>query len=69
MDTYLPKTFEQACRVPPGVQAMNHMHEKGFVHADFKPNNRVVDNDLHAKIIDWSVVSDRDDQEPHPWDA
>lgn len=53
MDTYLPKTFEQACHVfRQAAQAMNHMHQKGFVHADFKPNNLVVDGELHAKIID-----------------
>ena len=53
MDTFLPKTFEQACQVfRQAAQAMNHMHEKGFVHADFKPNNLVVDGELHAKIID-----------------
>ena len=47
------KTFEQACQVfRQAAQAMNHMHEKGFVHADFKPNNLVVDGELHAKIID-----------------
>lgn len=53
MDTYLPKTFEQACQVfRQAAQAMNHMHQKGFVHADFKPNNLIVDDKLRAKIID-----------------
>lgn len=53
MDTYLPKTFEQACHVfRQAAQAMNHMHQKGFVHADFKPNNLIVDDKLRAKIID-----------------
>lgn len=53
MDTYLPKTFEQACQVfRQAAQAMNHMHQKGFVHADFKPNNVIVDDKLRAKIID-----------------
>lgn len=53
MDTFLPKTFEQACQVfRQAAQAMNHMHQKGFVHADFKPNNLIVDAALKAKIID-----------------
>lgn len=33
------------------ASAMAHMHEHGFVHADMKPNNIMVD-DGHAKIID-----------------
>ncbi|RNC82453.1 MAG: serine/threonine protein kinase [Phycisphaera sp.] len=53
MDIFMPKTFEQACLVfRQAGQAMQHMHEKGFVHADFKPNNLIVDSDNVAKIID-----------------
>ncbi|GAB5496445.1 MAG: hypothetical protein Phyf2KO_15250 [Phycisphaerales bacterium] len=48
-----PRTFEQACHVfRQAGQAMHHMHEKGFVHADFKPHNLIVDNNNVAKIID-----------------
>lgn len=53
MDNYMPKTFEQACQVfMEAGAAMKHMHDKGYVHADFKPNNVIVNGTNHAKIID-----------------
>lgn len=52
-ETVKPRTFEQACHVfRQAAQAMQHMHAKGFVHADFKPHNLIVDSDNVAKIID-----------------
>ena len=48
-----PRTFEDAAFVFEQVaQAMAHMHARGYVHADMKPNNVVVDAEDHAKIID-----------------
>jgi len=52
MERHPPTTFEEAieifCHVARG---MHHMHERGFVHADMKPNNIVV-SDGSAKVID-----------------
>lgn len=48
-----PKTFEQAVSVFYQVaEALQHMHERGFVHADMKPNNIMVDDDGRVKVID-----------------
>ena len=48
-----PQTFVDALyifeQVADGLAAM---HAKGFVHADMKPNNIIVDEKLNAKIID-----------------
>ena len=34
------------------AEGLAYMHERGFVHADMKPNNIVVSDQLAAKIID-----------------
>ncbi len=48
-----PRTFEDAAWIFEQVAlAMAHMHARGFVHADMKPNNVVVDHEDNAKIID-----------------
>jgi serine/threonine-protein kinase len=53
VDRNPPKTFEQAARVfEQTARAMAYMHAKGFVHADMKPNNIIVDADMNAKVID-----------------
>lgn len=53
LDRLMPKTFESACDIfRQAASAMAHMHERGFVHADFKPNNVIVDEAGTAKIID-----------------
>jgi serine/threonine-protein kinase len=45
----LPLAIDQFRQVARGLQ---HMHEKGFVHADMKPINAMVDDDGLVKIID-----------------
>lgn len=53
VDKNPPRTFEQAAEVFEQVaDAMAYMHGKGFVHADMKPNNIIVDAHGHAKVID-----------------
>ncbi len=53
LDRLMPKTFESACDIfRQAASAMAHMHERGFVHADFKPNNVIVDEAGTVKIID-----------------
>ncbi len=48
-----PKTFEAAAWTFEQVaRALAYMHGKGFVHADMKPNNIVVDAAGNAKVID-----------------
>jgi eukaryotic-like serine/threonine-protein kinase len=51
-DLQPPRTFDRALDVFHQVaQALSHMHERGYVHADMKPNNIMVVGG-QAKIID-----------------
>ncbi|HLO41608.1 MAG TPA: serine/threonine-protein kinase [Phycisphaerales bacterium] len=53
IDIQPPKTFEQAVHIfYQTASAMAHMHERGYAHADMKPNNVVVDDKGNVKIID-----------------
>lgn len=53
LDREPPETFEEAAYVFEQVaRGMAEMHAKGFVHADMKPNNIVVNDRKQAKIID-----------------
>ncbi|MFG0286329.1 MAG: serine/threonine-protein kinase [Phycisphaerales bacterium JB039] len=53
LDRHPPETMERAVDIfhQVGV-ALGHMHGRGFVHADMKPNNVVVSEAGVAKIID-----------------
>ncbi|MGP1345688.1 MAG: serine/threonine-protein kinase [Phycisphaerales bacterium] len=49
-----PSTFEQALHIfREAAVALAHMHSCGFVHADMKPNNIVVNERGDVKIIDF----------------
>lgn len=51
-DRQQPRTFEKAVDIFYQVaQALAHMHDRGYVHADMKPNNIMVMDGV-AKIID-----------------
>jgi serine/threonine protein kinase len=51
-DKQPPRTFEKAVDIFQQVAlALGHMHARGFVHADMKPNNIMVTDGV-AKIID-----------------
>ncbi len=49
-----PRTFEQAVSIFERVaDALGHMHERGWVHADMKPNNIMADaHGENVKVID-----------------
>lgn len=48
-----PQKFEDALYIFEQVaEGLAAMHAKGFVHADMKPNNVIVDDKQQAKIID-----------------
>ena len=53
MERHPPATFENAVDIFHQVaRGMHHMHERGYVHADMKPNNIVVSDNNTAKVID-----------------
>ena len=58
MDLKPPKNFDDAIRIfQQTAGALNHMHERGFVHADMKPNNILITPGPHdsgpiVKVID-----------------
>jgi len=53
MERSPPRTFEQAVEIfRQTAEALGYLHERGWVHADMKPNNVIVDDADQAKIID-----------------
>jgi serine/threonine protein kinase len=53
LDQQLPKNHSQAvCIFLQVAKGLAHMHGRGFVHADMKPNNVLVEEDGTVKIID-----------------
>jgi len=53
MDRRPPRTFDDALTIfIQSAKALRHMHERGFVHADMKPNNILVTAGPVAKLID-----------------
>ena len=48
-----PKTFDSAADVFEQVaRSMAYMHTRGFVHADMKPNNVIIDAEGKIKLVD-----------------
>lgn len=53
LDQQLPKTTAAAVIIfQQVVDALSHMHKKGFVHADMKPTNVLITEDNQVKVID-----------------
>jgi eukaryotic-like serine/threonine-protein kinase len=53
LELHPPRTFEEGVYIfKQTARALAHMHQRGFVHADMKPNNIVVSDEGEAKIID-----------------
>ncbi len=53
VDTEPPATFEKAVWIfEQTAQGLADMHDAGFVHADMKPHNIVVDDKGNVKVID-----------------
>jgi serine/threonine protein kinase len=53
LDQQIPKNHVQAVDIFLQVaKGLSHMHDRGFVHADIKESNILIDDDLHVKVID-----------------
>ena len=53
LNQQMPKNHVQAVDIFLQVaKGLSHMHERGYVHADIKPNNILVDDGRDVKIID-----------------
>ena len=53
LDQQLPKNHGQAVEIFGQIaRGLAHMHERGFVHADIKPNNVLIGENNLIKIID-----------------
>ena len=48
-----PETFRDALRIfHQTAEGLSYMHQAGYVHADMKPNNVVIQGDGNVKVID-----------------
>lgn len=53
LDERMPKSHAEAARIFAEVaRGLEHMHQRGFVHADLKPTNILMTADRKPKVID-----------------
>ncbi|HHT0594191.1 TPA: serine/threonine-protein kinase [Legionella anisa] len=45
---------------------MHRIHKLGIIHADFKPANFIVNDDLTVKIVDYGFATFQDEENPEP---
>ena len=38
------------------IAGLQHLHEKGWIHCDVKPDNFLLDDQAHVKLIDFSIA-------------
>jgi serine/threonine-protein kinase len=43
------------------AQALNHVHEQGYLHLDFKPENILVPRDFNVRLIDFDLCVRKED--------
>lgn len=54
LEQHRPDTLDELCVILQKVSdGLSAFHEAGFVHADIKPNNLMVDDKMNVKIIDF----------------
>lgn len=41
------------------ASALGHVHERGFIHLDFKPENIIVTHDYDTKLVDFDLAVER----------
>lgn len=54
----VPRTIQQQLRVFSAVaEGLQHVHERGLVHRDFKPRNVVIDGDGQPHVVDFGIAA------------
>jgi serine/threonine protein kinase len=49
------------------LDALHYLHHRGIIHCSLSPNNILIDEDLHVKIVDFEHARLPDEDESHLW--